>query len=146
MAEESDQIFKKVNIRCRYISFRCRYIRAYWNYARPSKRYFWCLNWCQFITRRFWFTWGLVAILMQIKKDFYVVIVRLQTTGSAVLMEKRSCIQNNGQHAKNNWWNEYQRTKQINFNTKNNMLTALNKIESAFTKNPLVEYDQYYNE
>ena len=38
---------------------------------------------------------------------------------------------------------EYRRTKQINFNTKNNIVPqALNKkIESAFTKNPLVEYE-----
>ncbi|RZJ49257.1 MAG: excinuclease ABC subunit UvrB [Chryseobacterium sp.] len=38
---------------------------------------------------------------------------------------------------------EYRRTKQINFNTANNIVPqALNKkIESAFTKNPLVEYE-----
>jgi excinuclease ABC subunit B len=38
---------------------------------------------------------------------------------------------------------EYRRTKQINFNTQNNITPqALNKkIESAFTKNPLVEYE-----
>ncbi|TDW52646.1 excinuclease ABC subunit B [Flavobacterium sp. 270] len=38
---------------------------------------------------------------------------------------------------------EYRRTKQINFNTANNITPqALNKkIESAFTKNPLVEYE-----
>jgi excinuclease ABC subunit B len=37
----------------------------------------------------------------------------------------------------------YRRTKQINFNTENNQVpTALNKkIESAFTKNPLVDYE-----
>jgi excinuclease ABC subunit B len=37
----------------------------------------------------------------------------------------------------------YRRTKQINFNTENNLIPqALNKkIESAFTKNPLVEYE-----
>ncbi len=37
----------------------------------------------------------------------------------------------------------YRRTKQINFNTENNLVPqALNKkIESAFTKNPLVEYE-----
>jgi excinuclease ABC subunit B len=38
---------------------------------------------------------------------------------------------------------EYRRTKQINFNVENNIIPqALNKkIESAFTKNPLVEYE-----
>ncbi|AWK04915.1 excinuclease ABC subunit B [Flavobacterium crocinum] len=38
---------------------------------------------------------------------------------------------------------EYRRTKQINFNVQNNIIPqALNKkIESAFTKNPLVEYE-----
>ncbi|MET3026647.1 excinuclease ABC subunit UvrB [Flavobacterium sp. UW10123] len=38
---------------------------------------------------------------------------------------------------------EYRRTKQINFNVQNNIVPqALNKkIESAFTKNPLVEYE-----
>ncbi|MES2238630.1 MAG: excinuclease ABC subunit UvrB [Bacteroidota bacterium] len=38
---------------------------------------------------------------------------------------------------------DYRRTKQINFNTANNIVPqALNKkIESAFTKNPLVEYE-----
>jgi excinuclease ABC subunit B len=38
---------------------------------------------------------------------------------------------------------DYRRTKQINFNTQNNITPqALNKkIESAFTKNPLVEYE-----
>jgi excinuclease ABC subunit B len=38
---------------------------------------------------------------------------------------------------------EYRRTKQINFNTANNMVpVALNKkIESAFTKNSLVDYE-----
>lgn len=38
---------------------------------------------------------------------------------------------------------DYRRTKQINFNTANNVVPqALNKkIESAFTKNPLVEYE-----
>ena len=38
---------------------------------------------------------------------------------------------------------EYRRTKQINFNTANNIIPkALNKkIDSAFTKNPLVEYE-----
>jgi len=37
----------------------------------------------------------------------------------------------------------YRRTKQINFNTANNIVPqALNKkIDSAFTKNPLVEYE-----
>jgi excinuclease ABC subunit B len=37
----------------------------------------------------------------------------------------------------------YRRTKQINFNTENNVIPmALNKkIESAFTKNPLVDYE-----
>ncbi len=37
----------------------------------------------------------------------------------------------------------YRRTKQINYNTENNVVTmALNKkIESAFTKNPLVDYE-----
>jgi excinuclease ABC subunit B len=37
----------------------------------------------------------------------------------------------------------YRRTKQINFNTENNQVPqALNKkIDSAFTKNPLVEYE-----
>jgi excinuclease ABC subunit B len=37
----------------------------------------------------------------------------------------------------------YRRTKQINYNTKNNLIPmALNKkIESAFTKNPLVDYE-----
>ena len=37
----------------------------------------------------------------------------------------------------------YRRTKQINFNTENNQVPqALNKkIESAFTKNPLVDYE-----
>ena len=40
----------------------------------------------------------------------------------------------------------YRRTKQINFNTKNNVIPmALNKkIESAFTKNPLVDYELGY--
>ena len=38
---------------------------------------------------------------------------------------------------------EYRRTKQINYNTENNLVPmALNKkIESAFTKNPLVDYE-----
>lgn len=38
---------------------------------------------------------------------------------------------------------EYRRTKQINYNTENNLIPmALNKkIESAFTKNPLVDYE-----
>ena len=38
---------------------------------------------------------------------------------------------------------EYRRTKQINFNVENNIIPqALNKkIDSAFTKNPLVEYE-----
>lgn len=38
---------------------------------------------------------------------------------------------------------EYRRTKQINFNTQNNIIPqALNKkIESAFTNNKLVEYE-----
>jgi excinuclease ABC subunit B len=41
----------------------------------------------------------------------------------------------------------YRRTKQINFNTENNLVPmALNKkIESAFTKNPLVDYELGYN-
>lgn len=41
----------------------------------------------------------------------------------------------------------YRRTKQINFNTENNVVPmALNKkIESAFTKNPLVDYELGYN-
>ncbi len=40
----------------------------------------------------------------------------------------------------------YRRTKQINFNTENNLIPmALNKkIESAFTKNPLVDYELGY--
>jgi excinuclease ABC subunit B len=40
----------------------------------------------------------------------------------------------------------YRRTKQINFNTANNIVPqALNKkIESAFTKNPLVDYELGY--
>jgi len=40
----------------------------------------------------------------------------------------------------------YRRTKQINFNTENNVIPmALNKkIESAFTKNPLVDYELGY--
>ena len=42
----------------------------------------------------------------------------------------------------------YRRTKQINFNTENNMVPmALNKkIESAFTKNKLVDYELYGDE
>jgi excinuclease ABC subunit B len=38
---------------------------------------------------------------------------------------------------------DYRRTKQINFNTENNLVPmALNKkIESAFTKNPLIDYE-----
>ena len=38
---------------------------------------------------------------------------------------------------------EYRRTKQLNYNAKNNIIPqALNKkIESAFTKNPLVDYE-----
>ena len=42
---------------------------------------------------------------------------------------------------------DYRRTKQINFNTENNVTPqALNKkIESAFTKNPLVEYELGHN-
>jgi excinuclease ABC subunit B len=42
----------------------------------------------------------------------------------------------------------YRRTKQINFNTENNQIpVALNKkIESAFTKNPLVDYELGYTE
>jgi excinuclease ABC subunit B len=38
---------------------------------------------------------------------------------------------------------DYRRTKQINFNTANNQVPqALNKkIESAFTKNPLADYE-----
>jgi excinuclease ABC subunit B len=42
----------------------------------------------------------------------------------------------------------YRRTKQINFNTENNVVPmALNKkIESAFTKNKLVDYELGYNE
>ena len=38
---------------------------------------------------------------------------------------------------------EYRRNKQINYNTENNVVPmALNKkIESAFTKNPLVDYE-----
>jgi excinuclease ABC subunit B len=42
----------------------------------------------------------------------------------------------------------YRRTKQINFNTENNVVPmALNKkIESAFTKNPLVDYELYGSE
>ena len=41
----------------------------------------------------------------------------------------------------------YRRTKQINFNTENNLVPqALNKkIDSAFTKNPLVEYELGHN-
>jgi len=41
----------------------------------------------------------------------------------------------------------YRRTKQINFNTENNLIPmALNKkIESAFTKNPLVDYELGYS-
>ncbi|PRZ23904.1 excinuclease ABC subunit UvrB [Flavobacterium granuli] len=41
----------------------------------------------------------------------------------------------------------YRRTKQINYNTQNNVTPqALNKkIESAFTKNPLVDYELGYN-
>lgn len=41
----------------------------------------------------------------------------------------------------------YRRTKQINFNTQNNQVpVALNKkIESAFTKNPLVDYELGYS-
>ncbi len=41
---------------------------------------------------------------------------------------------------------EYRRTKQINFNTANNIIPqALNKkIDSAFTKNPLVDYELGY--
>jgi excinuclease ABC subunit B len=35
---------------------------------------------------------------------------------------------------------DYRRTKQINFNTANNQVPALNKIESAFT-NPLADYE-----
>ena len=42
---------------------------------------------------------------------------------------------------------EYRRTKQINYNTENNIVPqALNKkIESAFTKNPLVDYELGYS-
>ena len=42
---------------------------------------------------------------------------------------------------------EYRRTKQINYNTANNIVPqALNKkIESAFTKNPLVDYELGYS-
>jgi excinuclease ABC subunit B len=36
---------------------------------------------------------------------------------------------------------DYRRTKQINFNTANNQVPQLNKIESAFTKNPLADYE-----
>ena len=41
----------------------------------------------------------------------------------------------------------YRRTKQINFNTANNVVPmALNKkIESAFTKNPLVDFELGYS-
>lgn len=41
----------------------------------------------------------------------------------------------------------YRRTKQINFNVENNIVPqALNKkIESAFTKNPLVDYELGYS-
>ena len=40
----------------------------------------------------------------------------------------------------------YRRTKQINYNTENNLVPqALNKkIESAFTKNPLADYELGY--
>jgi excinuclease ABC subunit B len=50
----------------------------------------------------------------------------------------------NGQHAKKTIdETNYRRTKQINFNTANKQTPqALNKkIESAFIKNPLVEYE-----
>jgi excinuclease ABC subunit B len=58
-------------------------------------------------------------------------------------MEKRLCMPIKSLPACTIDETDYRRTKQINFNTANNQVPqALNKkIESAFTKNPLADYE-----
>jgi excinuclease ABC subunit B len=86
-----------------------------------------------------------VAIL-DADKEAFVATVRLQTIGRAARNLNGKAIMYadkiTASMQKTIDETDYRRTKQINFNTANNQVPqALNKIESAFTKNPLADYE-----